>query len=342
MFTIPVTIRDVASHCGVSISTVSRALNKYTDISHETKERVLASVEELGYIPNIIGRGLSSKNSKGIGFIVSGLLDINRHDNQWSLILQGIYKFALEKGLEVSIYTNDSSVGNQRTYEQFCRERSLAGAVLCGITTKDAYFRTLMATEIPCVLIDVPIVGKQTGCVSIDNVEASRDIAEYLISLNHSKFLIIAGKKDAAVTLERIAGTNASFSDHNIKLTNEIVEYCDFNEAMAYDAVMKHLKTYGKTQTDAFICMSDVMALGVLRAIADCGYSVPEDFSVTGFDDIAIAQYARPALTTVRQDATASGYQGARLLKKIIENPENAKHVFLPHQLIVRDSTRKI
>ena len=209
-----VTIKDVAKHAGVSIGTVSRAINGYKDISPETKERIFKSIEELGYTPNVIARGLSSKTASNIGFIVSGLLDSNDNDNLWYRMFKGIYRFASENNLEVSVYATDSKKQQKKSYAQFCRERNIAGAILSGITTTDAYFRELVDSDIPCVVIDVPIAVNKVGCVSIDNVKASREMIEYLIEHNHRKLLIIAGKPNAADTLERLSGIREGLAEN--------------------------------------------------------------------------------------------------------------------------------
>jgi DNA-binding LacI/PurR family transcriptional regulator len=337
-----VTIKDVAKHAGVTIGTVSRAINGYKDISPETKERIFQSIKELGYTPNVIARGLSSKTAFNIGFIVSGLLDSNDNDNLWYLMLKGVYRFASENDLEVSVYATDSKRQQKKSYARFCRERNIAGAILSGITTTDAYFKELVDSDIPCVVIDVPIAVNKVGCVSIDNIKASREMTEYLIEQNHRKFLVIAGKKNAAVTLERLAGIKEGMCGKGIDLPDSNIIYCDFSEEKAYNSAKEYILKNGKNGATAFICMSDIMAIGVINAIKDTGYAVPDDFSVTGFDDIPLAEYIRPALTTVRQDMSQNGYHGAALLKKIIEDPREVKHVYIPHEIVIRASVKKL
>ncbi len=335
-----VTIKDVAKHAGVSIGTVSRALNNYPDISPSTKEKILQSVSELGYTPNIIGRGLSSKMPLNIGVIFSGLLDSNPYDGQWALILKGIYRYAFKAGLEVSVYATDSAHQKQKTYAQFCRERNIGGAILSGITITDEYFKELVQSEIPCVVLDVPIVQDLVGCLSIDNEKAIGELIEYLICQGNRRFCVIAGTQNAAVTLERLSGIRKTLAAHSIPLADDNVIYCDFNEEMAYSAAKSYIEENG-CGVDIFVCMSDVMALGVVRAIWDLGYTVPGDFNVTGFDDIPVAQYVRPRLTTVRQDVSLIGYEGTKLLERIMTDASKGDRIIVPHTLVIRDSVRK-
>lgn len=337
-----VTIRDVAKRAGVSIGTVSRAINGYKDISPETKERVLKAIKELGYTPNVIARGLSSKTTSNIGVIISGLLDSNRYDNLWYMMLQGIYRYASENDLEVAIYATDSKKQMKKSYTRFCHERKIAGAILSGITTTDAYLEDLIDSDIPCVLIDVPLVGKKVGCISVDNVKAAKEITEYVVKMNHKRICVIAGKKNAAVTFERMKGIKECLESYGIGLSESDILYCDFSQEKAYEMTKEYLAKYQNSRASAFICMSDIMAIGVIEAINQCGYKVPDDFSVTGFDDIPVLQFVKPGLTTVRQDFVQYGYQSAALLKEIIDDPTKARHVYVPYEIIIRDSVKAL
>ena len=337
-----VTIKDVAKHAGVTIGTVSRAVNGYKDISPATKDRIFASIAELGYTPNIIARGLSSKNGSNMGVIISGLLTSNLKDNLWYMMLQGIYRYTSRHNIEVSIYATDSNQQKRKSYAQFCRERNISGAILSGITTTDPYFEELMEVDIPCVVIDVPVIGQKAGCISIDNIRASREMTEQLIQIGHHRLAVIAGKQDTPVTLERLAGIRQGMLAHGMELTEKDILYCDFDELIAYQKVRDYVTEYRKTGALCFICMSDVMAIGVIRALNECGYRVPEDYSVTGFDDIPLAEFLHPALTTVRQDFNEFGYQAARHLRKIIRGQTPPQHLYIPHQIIMRESVRSL
>ncbi len=335
-----VTIKDVARDAGVTIGTVSRAINGYKDISPITKERVFASIEKLGYTPNLMGRSLSSKNSTNMGFIVSGLLDSSTKDTILYMTLQGVYQFAAEKGQELSVYPVDTRQQHRKAYTKFCWERNLSGVILSGLTLKDPYLKELVESEIPCVLIDIQATGHKTGSVSVDNIAACCELIETLYECGHRDFLIFSGAKNAAVTIERLAGMEQGMRSKGIHLRREQVLYCDFQEEKAYAAALSYLKANGKKAARSFVCMSDIMAFGVIRAIKDCGYQVPEDFSVSGFDDNPIAAYIQPPLTTVRQDFVQFGYQAAQLLKDIIDGKTKAHHLYLPHTVILRDSTK--
>lgn len=336
------TIRDVAKLAGVANGTVSRAFNGYADISPETKLKIFAAAKELGYTPNVIARSLSSKNSTSIGLIVSGLLEGDKRDNQIYRVLQGVFQYSMSHGIEVSVYATDSKNQQSKSYATFCTEHNIAGAILSGITLNDPYFHELVDSEFPCVVIDTFIDSKNYGCVSIDNFEASKEVVQYLWKNNHRKIMIIGGKKNAQVSLERIAGAYEAFQEFGVTLERDSVMDCDFSEEIAYAKTMQYLVEKGKSECTAFMCFSDIMALGVCRAIRECGYSVPDDFSVTGFDGLALTAYTHPPITTIEQDMSKIGYESAVLLQKLMKHNCKTRRIYVPYCFLQRESVRTL
>lgn len=334
------TIRDVAREAGISIGTVSRAFNGYQDINSETKSKVFEVARKLGYTPNVNAKALSSKSSTSMGLIVSGFLESDKRNGFVLSLLKGTYRYAFEHDLEVALYTLDAEQQKKKTYEQFCTEHSIFGAVLSGVATNDAYFHELMEAGLPCVLIDVYIKGKGLCCVSIDNVKAAEEMAEYLLNCGHKKIVVVQGKKEAEVNNYRIAGIYAAFGKRGMELRRDQILNGEFRETIAYEQVKAYIKEHGKDEATAFLCLSDVMALGTMRAVTELGYSVPEDFSVTGFDGIPIAGYTTPTLTTIEQDMEEVGYRAAELLQELEKNRNQSKSVYVPYRFIERGSVK--
>ena len=257
-------------------------------------------------------------------------------------MLKGTYRYATEHQLEVSLYTLDAEQQKNKSYKQFCIQHSLMGAVFSGVETNDVYFHQLVEAGFPCVMIDAYVRGNGLGCVSIDNVKAAEELVDYLVAAGHRKIVIVEGKKEAEVSNYRLAGIYAAFSKHRLELTKDDIITGEFRETIAYNRVKQYLMEHGKNGATAFLCFSDVMALGVMRAVNDLGYSVPDDFSVTGFDDIPIAGYTTPKLTTIQQDMEEVGYRAAELLQELIKNPDRTKSVYVPYQFIERNSVKKL
>ncbi|WP_057915764.1 LacI family DNA-binding transcriptional regulator [Peribacillus muralis] len=335
-----VTIRDVAKKAGVSIGVVSKAFNNYPDVSEKTRKRIFDIARELNYSPNLVARNLSSKRQMTIGMITSGFFNSEGKDNSNSFdLFKGVYTAAEQIQYELAIFLTDSLKQKQKSYAQFCRERNIGGAVLQGIRIDDPYFRELLDTNIPCVLVDVITDNENDliGNVSTNNIEASREITSHLLECNHREIVIIAGKKEAFVNTERIAGVQLAFKTYGLELHEEDILHAHFSEEEAYEVTKKYL---GEKQPTAFLCFSDLMALGVMKAVKEAGLNIPENISVIGFDGLPISEYTLPPLTTVRQDFFEIGKQSALMLHQLMENKSGEKSKYVRHKLIVRDSVK--
>jgi len=335
------TIKDVAKKAGVSISVVSKAFNNYVDISDKTRQKIFAIAKELNYTPNVVAKNLSSKKQMTIGLISSGVLNNNEKDNNAFDIFKGVYTAVGESQNELSIFLIDSLKQKQKSYAQYCRERNIGGAILQGIRTDDPYYKELIDTNIPCVIVDImtEMNNGLIGSVSIDNAEASREIAVYLIERNHRDIVIMAGTKETHVNAERIKGVQEAFKANDLELCEEDVLYAQFSEQEAYVLAKKYLQTKLPT---AFLCLSDLMAFGVMRAVSEAGLRIPEDISITGFDDLLLSGYTQPKLTTIRQDFIEIGRLSAQLLQNMMENKLDKKHIYVNYQLLERESVKAI
>ena len=231
------TIKDVAKKAGVSIGVVSKAFNNYVDISEKTRQRIFAIAKELNYTPNVVAKNLSSKKQMTIGLISSGVLNNNEKDNNAFDIFKGVYTAVEESQNELSIFLIDSLKQKQKSYAQYCRERNIGGAILQGIRTDDPYYKELIDTNIPCVIVDImtEMNNGLIGSVSIDNAKASREIAVYLIERNHRDIVIVAGTKETYVNAERIKGVQEAFKENDLEMCDEDVLVCSiFRAASVY------------------------------------------------------------------------------------------------------------
>lgn len=333
------TIQDVARKAGVAIGTVSRAFNGYRDIRPETRERIFQAARELGYAPNVSARNLSAKKPPNIGLIISGLLDGNNKDSLVYLQLQGILRYATEHGLEIAMYATDSARQRRQSYTTFCAQHSISGTLLCGITTDDAYFTELMDSGIPTVAMDVAVHGENAGWVSVDNRAAAREAVEYLLEQGLRDLMIVCGKQNADVNSVRMRGVQDAFSAARMTIQESDCLHCDFSEERAYELVSQRLKHRRKTP-DAIFCFSDVMALGVMRALREARLRIPEDVSVVGFDGLPLGELTVPPLSSVYQDMRAMGYEAVSMLHGIMEHRCEGGHRILPHSLLDRGSIR--
>lgn len=335
------TIKDVAKKAGVSITTVSRALNGYSDVNVKTRQRIIEAAKELNYTPNAVARTLVTKKSKTIGLIVSELSRSSAKDNFTFEVLCGINKSVGDMNYDMILFSTNPNKQKQKSYTQLCLERGVDGAILQGIRTDDPYLQEVVESKIPCVLIDIPLQEDHVGFVSTDNVYGAKKAVEHLLELGHRKIGMINGHEHAYVSKERLRGYQEALQQAGIERHPEWTLNGQFSEEEAEKAAYSLLKDY--PEITALFCASDLMAFGAIKGAKRLGRKVPKDLSVIGYDDIILSSYHSPALTTIAQDKFMMGYEAARLLIEMLDDPERLgkKHV-LETKLIIRESTSAV
>lgn len=339
------TIHDVAKKAGVSVGTVSRAFNNYKDIKAETKEKIFAAAAELEYSPNVIAKSLSSKQKGGIGLIILGLQDSDGSDNIFFSLIKGITNTAAEKKVELSLYPISREKQEMISFTKFCKERNLAGVIIQGIATDDVLFQELLTNNIPCVGVDMLADKNHFSGVITDNIKACKEVVELIVNNGHSleHTVILAGAKNAVVTIERTAGFYEGFKESGVEMQRTQIFNTDFTEDSAYKTMESVLKKY--PETTAVLCMSDLIAIAAMKAIQDSGRVVPDDISVVGFDGVPLSGYVHPTLTTVQQDfLQIAEIATLQLIKQIEEKDAGTltEQLYAPHKLIERDSVKNL
>lgn len=332
-------IRDVAKEAGVSITTVSRALNGYDDVSTSTKEKIKEVVERLNYAPNANARSLGGKTTKVLALLVSDLLQREESGFVYGMI-SGLYHVTTENDYEFILLTTNGAKQRKMNYLQLCRLKGIEGVMISGIKMDDPYYSELSKSEIPCVVVDADLEGKNIVSLSIDNAKASYEAVKYLIDNGHRKIAMLNGSKLAVVSKERLTGYEKALLENKIEIDERYIDYCDFDEKIAYNKTLEFLDKY--PEITAFFCASDVMAIGVVNAVQSLGKQVPEDISVIGFDDIPAAKYVNGGLTTICQEPFVMGEKGGEALISMIEEDKLNSHIDIPYTLIQRNSVLSI
>lgn len=328
-----VSIRDVAKAAGVTVGTVSRAFNGYSDIREETKQTILNAAKELGYVPNLNAKRLSGKDCQTIAIILAGFMaDRGLTDELVIKMLRGACSYAISKNMEFAVYILSSEQQHEKSFEQFCGEHSLTGAMCFGLKTTDAYYENLKNSKTPCVTVDVLVEGKNLGCVGTDDISAFAEITELVLNNNHKKIVFLNGRQHAEVCALRKEGLERSLQEHGLQL--EETYYTDFNAERAQEIVTAYIAKHEKKDATVFMCASDLIALGACNAINKSGYRVGIDFSVTGFDGTHIASLIDPGITTIDQNMEKKGYAAAEMLHGIIEGRRVPKQKNIPYTLV--------
>jgi LacI family transcriptional regulator len=336
------TIRELARLSGVSIGTVSRALNGYTDVNPDTRERIIRLAEELDYTPSASARTLVTQRSHVVGVFLDtgeGHPDLQHpffHD-----VLVGVQETAGAAGFDLLLFATEqpgNGYGGKHSYVKRCRHHNVDGVVLMGVDHNDDEVRRLTASTIPTVGVDVELEGLATGYVSSDNAAGGRAAVEHLAALGHRRIATIHGPVDTLAGLDRLRGYRQALDAAGLAYRDEYVQLGDFYVETGERAGTALLAL--PEPPTAIVAASDLMAVGVLRAAAEAGLRVPDDLSVIGFDDIMLAAHLQPGLTTLRQDKTGLGAEAARaLLERISGAPDPPAAVTLPIELVVRGTT---
>ncbi|CQR25260.1 regulatory protein, LacI [Streptococcus varani] len=317
------TIKDVAREAGVSVSAVSKVFNKYGDIGIETQNKVFAAAKRLEYIPNQAARKLSSKHTKIIALILNEI-KVERGVTMPLEILSGVSNYLEATDYEFVFYGTTSKKQAEKSLKQFCAEHSITGLLIQGLKTTDPYYKELANFSMPTVAIDLRIENCKIGTVSIDNESAAAEVTKRLRQAGYEKILFLNGTTHDEVSQKREAG-------YRSQVKEVLIDYAHFSEEKA----MLQILDADLTGIDAIFAASDLMAIGVIKALRL--RKKETSIAVVGFDDNVLASYVSPTLTTVRQDVKTMSESAVEDLLLQIEEKE-VRHRLLPYEIIVRES----
>ncbi|MYH71522.1 MAG: LacI family transcriptional regulator [Acidimicrobiia bacterium] len=322
--------RDVALAAGVSQSTVSRALRDDPRISSTTRERVRQAAEQLGYVPNRVARNLRERRSRVVGVMVQDI------DNAfYTQLLADMHQELLVAGYAFTLIVDPLHLRSDVTRLRNLLDASFDGLIITTATLDSDAPEALHRRGIPIVLSVRSIPGLEVDIVESDNVAAGQLAARHLVSLGHRDIAAIMGPEVTSTTQHRIVGANQVLGH---SLPPERV----FNGPYSHESGHSHCRRLlqGDRPPTAIMAANDVIAIGVIDAARQMGYSVPDDISVIGFDDIHMASWHSFRLTTVRQDTKAIAVQSARRLIERIEDPDGpVTHDKYPVSLTMRATT---
>lgn len=288
-----VSIKDVAKHAGVAISTVSKVLNNYPNVSEEMKEKVNRAVEELNFVPNSVAAALSSKQAGRVALLINLNVKTTAIDEIAMQYIMGALDKAMELNLDV--ITLFFFMFKGKTVEEvirYLKSQSITGLIIYGISKEDEMLHKLIAGEnFKSVVVDAPIVNHNTSSVWIDHKKAQYEVAKKTILENHCKnVLYIAGKKNGYVTEERLDGMEELIRELDLTM---MIKWGEFSELTARNIALKYAK-----DADIIVCASDLMAIGAMKALIHMDIFRP----VCGFDGIILMGYVGKQMNTVKQN----------------------------------------
>ena len=334
-----VTIKDIARESGYSVITVSRVLNNRNDVSPDARKKIEEVVAKFNFVPNNNAKHLKQNNSKAIGVLVKGISNM-----LFASVVEEIQRMIekTEYTLVVSYLDEDADEVEQAIL--LCRERKPLGLLFLG-GNPEYFHREFSGVDVPCVLVTNranEMHFENLSSVATDDIAAARCAVDQLFVAGHRRIGILGGDFDKSYTShQRFLGCEQSFSEHGAVLD---VEHCYEKARFSFGSACRAMKRLiGKfPDVTAVFAMSDVMAIGAIRALRDLGYRVPEDVSVIGFDGTSLAEYYNPKLATIKQQHQTLANRSIEILFGQIELKKEPIHEIVPFEFVNGESIRVI
>lgn len=339
------TIKDIARICGVGVSTVSRAINNHPDINRATKEKIMNTIKEYGYVPNNSARNLKLVDTKAIAVLVKGI-----SNPFFTVMIKVIESECQKKHYSMELIHVEHNEDEVDVAQKVVKEKRLRGIIFLG-----GYFThsedKLQKLKVPFVFSTVGTalpenINKDTySHLSVDDRRESEKMVDYLISLGHRKIaIIVAEPNDESIGKLRLEGYYDALKKNGIEIDESLIyqtddEHGHFSMENGYLTAKRMLDDGHKFS--AVYAVADALAIGALRAIYEAGFKVPDDISVAGFDGIDMGNFSIPSLTTMSQPIEKMAKDTSRLLFDIISGKKSHQHITYEAKLVVKESTKR-
>jgi DNA-binding LacI/PurR family transcriptional regulator len=331
------TLEQVAALAGVSRATVSRVVNGSPKVSPVVRAQVERAVAKLGYVPNRAARALVTRRADSVALVVSEPHARFFSEPFFAGMVRGVSAALAETGVQLVLLIAQGLPDRGRV-ERYVVGGHVDGVLLASLHGDDPLPGALERAGVPAVLVGRPAGTAPASYVDADNRGGARKAVDHLAGLARRRIATIAGPQDMGVGLDRLEGYREGLAAAGLAADDDLVEAGDFTEEGGAAAMERLLRRPGRP-VDAVFAASDLMAAGALRALRAAGRRVPEDVAVVGFEDSAVARYAQPPLTTVRQPIEEMGRQATRLLLAKVAGQAGGMHLILDVELVVRAST---
>lgn len=312
-----VSMKEIAQRCGVSIATVSKALNGQPDIGEETRERIARMADEMGYMTNSAARALKTNRTYNIGILFVDEQSSGLAHEYFSAVLDSLKVEAEAQGYDVT-FINKNIGRRASSYLQHCLYRGVDGVIIASVDFNDPQVQELVASELPVVTID-HIFNNRLAVVS-DNVNGMSELVRYAYSMGHRRIAYIHGER-TAVTENRLTGFYRACDELGIAVSEEYIRESRYHDAEGCARVTRELMALNPRPTCIFF-PDDYSYIGGMNAINELGLRVPDDISAIGYDGIGLADIVSPKLTTYCQNTAELGRVAAKGLVDLIERPK--------------------
>ncbi|HJW84616.1 MAG TPA: LacI family DNA-binding transcriptional regulator [Anaerolineae bacterium] len=325
-------ILEVAEKAGVSPTTVSHVINNTRFVSEATRARVLAAMDELGYRPNALARSLRRGQTHTLGLILP-----DSANPFFAEVGRMIEDTAFERGYSVVLCNTEGDFNKEHLYIDVLGKKQVDGLIFVASGEQTDSLRALLRRKLPVVIVDRDVPGNEVDAVLTDNRQGGHLATRHLISLGHRRIGCIAGPSHLTPSEQRVIGYRSALEEAGIAIDDSLIMRGDFHPESGRVATRDFLRR-PDPPTAVFAC-NDLMALGALRAAAEANRRVPADLAVVGFDDIELASYTIPPLTTIAQPKADMGRLAVHILiERMGDKARAPRRELLPTRLVVRGS----
>ncbi|MDY7540589.1 LacI family DNA-binding transcriptional regulator [Undibacterium sp. RTI2.1] len=327
------TMKQVAEKARVSTTTVSHVINNTRVVSEDARERVLSVIQELRYIPSAVARSLKNDKTQTLGMMIP-----NNSNPYFAEVIQGIEDESFRLGYNIILCNSYDDPKKQAAYTRVLMEKRIDGLILVS-SGIDLELTQLLADEaIPKVLVDREVPGVAADFIEADHEQGGYLATKYLLDLGHRRIACVSGPKTLLPSGDRVSGYLRALKEAGVDYNSDYLAHSDFTSQGGFSAFQQLLAL--PNRPTAIFASNDLMAIGGLCAAQQAGMRIPDELSVVGYDDIALASFSTPPLTTIAQPKYEIGVLTARVLVNRILNAELPfRREMLQTELIMRQST---
>jgi LacI family transcriptional regulator len=328
------TIRDVAKKAGVATTTVSRVLNNNGYVSADTRARVEAAIEELGYVPNRVARSLRLKRTNTLALVVTDITN-----PFWTTVVRGVEDAAHEAGFTVILCNTDESPSKQDAYLQVLLQKRVDGILLAPTHSTAEPVALIQRQKMPVVVLDRRVPGAAVDLVRCDSQGGAYKLVQHLIELGHRRIAVLSGPENVSTATDRVIGYRRAMREAGLAVADAWVRHGQFTVESGAEGTRELLAQ--DPHPTAILAANNFIATGVLRVFRATGFDVPGDVSVVAFDDLVCDPSTTPFLTVANQPAYEMGQQATELLVARLSDPaaDGYRDIVLPTEIVVRRST---
>ena len=333
-------LKDISKICGVSVATVSKALNDHKDIGEETKANIRRVAKEMGYSPNLSARALKTNRTYGIGVLFADEARSGLTHDYFSSVLDSFKRTAEKSGYDITFINSCKNRPDRMSYLEHSRYRGFDGVVLACIDFGDPEVIELVRSDIPVVTID-HLFNNRCAIIS-DNVSGMRDLVQYVYSMGHRRIAYIHGAS-SAVTQNRLSSFYKTCEELGIDVPAEYIGEAPYRDTNGAYLETKRLLGLKEIPT-CILYPDDFSCFGGINAINELELKIPDDISIAGYDGLRIARHFEPKLTTIIQDTGRLGREAALKLISLIENPKSTitEQIVVPGVLFEGNSVKHL